>query len=530
MRSLPLFKIPRSVTIVSVVLICTLAMSPVSALQTTNVDLSAFPQIDNYILSEMADQHIPGISIAIVRGNQIVHLKSLGIADSSGRLLTPQTPMLIGSLTKSFTALAIMQLVEAGKIDLDTPVQHYLPWFFVLPPPETDDLGIDQNHDANASSRITIRHLLNQTSGISRSTGEKMMMDGDTSDSAIEHYVRALGTERMHQPASAGFEYSNANYVTLGMIIQAVSGMPYEAYVQEHIFKPLEMNNSFTSQVEAQQHGMSAGYRQWFGFPVDASNLPYPRGMVSAGYLISSAEDLGHYMIAQMNAGQYKDVSIVSPQAIETLHAPAVSAAPEGYHRQPSGYYGMGWYVMEMNNIPVLVHDGDTPNFHADMIFIPAREWGIVLLVNTNTVLLGDGIRNVSAGVVNILMGQKPPLVEPDVKIYSLYIFFIGFLGFEFFKLGRFIFTMRRQNQQNKFAPASRSKHIFLPVLIGLIVAVWMFTIMPLMYKVSWQVMIRNQPDLAWVVLLGGLLGLLNGILQSAQNVWIIRKTSSSQI
>jgi len=524
MRSLPFFRIHRWVTIVSVGLICALVLAPVSALQNTNVDPTAFPQIDNYILSEMADLHIPGISIAIVQGSQIVHLKSFGIADPSGRPLTPQTPMLIGSLTKSFTALAIMQLVESGKIDLDTPAQHYLPWFFILPLPETDYLDMDRIPDSNASSRITIRQMLNQTSGISRSTGEKMIMDGDISDSAIEHYVRVLAAERMHHAAGAGFEYSNANYVTLGMIIQAVSGMSYEAYVQEHIFKPLEMNNSFTSQLEAQQHGMSAGYRQWFGFPILASDLPYPRGSMPAGYLISSSEDLAHYMIAQMNAGQYKDVSIVSPQAIETLHAPAVPAAPQGYHRQPSGYYGMGWYVMEMNNIPVLVHDGDTPNFHADMILIPASEWGIVLLVNTNTVLLGDGIRNLSAGVANILMGQKPPRAEPDIKIYSLYIFFMGFLGFEFFKLGRFMFTVRRQNQRNKFASASRFKQIVLPLLIGLIVALWMFISMPLMFKVPWQVMIRNQPDLAWVVLLGGLLTLLNGILQGAQNARKISK------
>jgi hypothetical protein len=235
-------------------------------------------------------------------------------------------------------------------------------------------------------------------------------------------------------------------------------------------------------------------------------------------------------MIAQMNEGQYNDALIVPPRAIETLHAPAVLAAPEGYHRQPSGYYGMGWYVMEMNDIPILAHDGDTPNFHADMILVPAREWGIVLLVNTNTVLLGDGIRNLSAGVANILMGQKLLLVEPEMKIYFLYIFFMGFLSFEFFKLGRFMFTMRRQNQRIKFASASRFKHIFLPTLIGLIVALWMFICMSLMFKIPWQVMMRNQPDLAWVVLLGGLLALLNGILQSMQNAWKISRISLSRM
>ena len=140
-----------------------------------------------------------------------------------------------------------------------------------------------------------------------------------------------LSLESLDRPVGSGFEYSNANYVVLGMVIQAVSGQSYEAYVQEHIYNPLEMNNSFTSQVEAQQHGMSGGYQRWFGFPVASGSLPYPRGMVPGGYLISSAEDLGHYMIAQMNQGSYAGASILSPEGIEVLHAPAVAAAPEGF-------------------------------------------------------------------------------------------------------------------------------------------------------------------------------------------------------
>ena len=98
---------------------------------------------------------IPGLALAIVRGDQIVYLKGYGRADASGRPVTPQTPFLIGSITKSFTALAVMQLVEAGTVDLDAPVQRYIPWFRVA--------------DPRASAQITVRHLLTMTSGLPQS-------------------------------------------------------------------------------------------------------------------------------------------------------------------------------------------------------------------------------------------------------------------------------------------------------------------------------------------------------------------------
>ena len=116
-----------------------------------------FAQIDAYVSTQMQMMRLPGLALGIVHGDQIVHLHGFGEADQSGRAVTAQTPFVIGSMTKSFTALAIMQLVEAGKVQLDVPVQRYLPWFRVA--------------DPTASSRITVRNLLNQTSGIPTSAG-----------------------------------------------------------------------------------------------------------------------------------------------------------------------------------------------------------------------------------------------------------------------------------------------------------------------------------------------------------------------
>jgi CubicO group peptidase (beta-lactamase class C family) len=126
-----------------------------------------FDEIDDDISTRMKELGIPGAALVIVQGDQIVHLKAFGAADVSGRPVTPQTPFFTGSTGKSVTALAIMQLVEAGKVKLDAPVQTYLPWFQVA--------------DADASKTITIRQLLNQVSGLPHAIGEKQVANRDIS-------------------------------------------------------------------------------------------------------------------------------------------------------------------------------------------------------------------------------------------------------------------------------------------------------------------------------------------------------------
>src|ERR1043166_8009094 len=114
---------------------------------------SQFSAVDGFIEAEMRTLNIPGLALGIVHADQIVHLRGFGIADPTGRAVTAQTPFVLGSTSQAFTALAVMQLVEQGKIDLDAPVQRYLAWF--------------QLADAGTSPRVTIRNLLHHTSGLS---------------------------------------------------------------------------------------------------------------------------------------------------------------------------------------------------------------------------------------------------------------------------------------------------------------------------------------------------------------------------
>jgi CubicO group peptidase (beta-lactamase class C family) len=126
--------------------------------------------------------------------------------------MTPHTPLILGSTSKSFTALAIMQLVEAGKISLDAPVQTYLPWF-----------EVDARLAPGAASTITVRHLLNQTSGIPTGRIIGASLTGNA-DETIEEAVRALNKGAPTALPGTTFEYSNSNYVILGQLVQTVSG------------------------------------------------------------------------------------------------------------------------------------------------------------------------------------------------------------------------------------------------------------------------------------------------------------------
>jgi CubicO group peptidase (beta-lactamase class C family) len=221
-----------------------------------------------------------------------------------------------------------MQLVEAGKIRLDAPVQRYLPWFRVA--------------DPAASARITVRHLLYQTSGFP-AAGYACQTDQVTM--TLEQYVRSLDTLTLDRPVGSKHEYCSTNYDVLGLIVQTVSGQPYGAYIEQHIFTPLQMHNSFASEPAAKRDGLAQGYRWIFGVPVPFDY--FSLSGVPAGYLSSSAQDLAHYLIAQMNGGRFGSATVLSPTGIATMHAPGVAGAR-------GGSYGMGWVNGHLGGVPAI--------------------------------------------------------------------------------------------------------------------------------------------------------------------------------
>ncbi len=381
----------RLVQVLCIVGLSAFSLPAISA-QSTTPDFAA---IDAYFAAQMQAMKLPGLALGIVRDDQVVYLMGYGIADPAGRPVTPQTPFRLASVSKTLTAVAIMQLVDAGQVELDAPVQRYLPWFRLA--------------DEEASRRITLRHLLYHTSGIPQTAGYDNFYNGDQSDTALEQNVRQLSRVKLNRPVGAAYQYANLNYDVLGLIVQTVSGQTYEAYIQDHIFTPLVMYQSFTSQAEAQNHGMAAGYRRWFGLPIPA-DLPDDRATRPSSFLISSAEDLTHLLIAELNSGQYSSATLLSPQSIAETQRPVVAIGDTDWHS------GMGLDVGELNGVNMVAKTGGTANYYARIVLVPDSRWGVVVLANSFDIGLSDQFDAIANGISAWLVnGQQLAVVEEPI-------------------------------------------------------------------------------------------------------------------
>jgi CubicO group peptidase (beta-lactamase class C family) len=360
-------------------------------------ELHIFDEIDQYIEGQMHRLHIPGAALAIVEGDQITHMCGFGHARPGGEAPTPQTPFFIGSVTKSITALAVMQLVEAGKVELDAPVRRYLPWFRVA--------------DTQASAQITIRHLLYQTSGLPLWPSEIALHNFDDSPDAIERQVRELASLKLKHQVGEAWEYSNFNYNILGLVVESASGETYTAYIQNHILDPLEMRHSYISKANAQQDGLATGHQHWFSLPFPAPNLRIPVGSLPSGQLISCAEDLAHYLIAHLNGGRFRETQILSADGIAKMHQ-GVMEIKMG--EKSEGFYGMGWFDIDLGATKTYSHGGNVPDFAAHIGLLPEHKRAVAILFNANPYGLPLILEEVGIGVTALLAEQQPPPIKLD--------------------------------------------------------------------------------------------------------------------
>lgn len=444
--------------------------------------------LNDYINAKRRSLCLPGLSIGIVQDNEIVSLRGFGRADQTGHPVTPQTPFIIGSLSKSITALAIMQLFERDQLELDAPVQHALPWFRVA--------------DAQASVQITVRHLLTHTSGISRYAGRELL-SGD-GIGTMEQRVRELVTLKLTSPVGTTYQYSNTNYLILGLIVQTVSGQSYTSYVQHHIFAPLEMHHSYTSEQEARQHGLATGYRWWFGWPLPA-RMPYLADALPAAYLISCAEDIAHYLLALLNDGCYGGVSVISPESLAEVWRPEVTITP-------SRRYAKGWQIASLDGVPIITHGGEVANYRAEIIIVPERKLGVVVLANCNNGLVAQlGLDRIAPDVVRLLLDKPLPLHRVTLRrfyiLVDLVIIVLSVLSFR-----SLLQAVRRAGQLPGLVAVSQLVAPFI-----------LFRHLPKWTGTPWRMLRMYVPDVAlWIAGIVSCL-MIDGIKRIAYHIFRLR-------
>jgi CubicO group peptidase (beta-lactamase class C family) len=257
----------------------------------------------SWIRGQIAYRNLPGIAVGVVSDQQLIWAQGFGFADVAAKIpMTPATKFRMASHSKLFTATAIMQLRDAGKVHLDDPVVNYLPWF--------------QIHPANADDpAITIEELLTHSAGLPREAGahwsELSFPDAEGIQKFIKNNQAAFSPE-------VRWKYSNLGFAIAGMVVEAISGQKWAAYVQSHIFDPLGMT---ASSVDRDVAGLAVGYGQRMPDGTRAK-MPFvdARAMAPATGITSNVEDMAKFVSLQFRQGKVGGSQILSTGALRQMH------------------------------------------------------------------------------------------------------------------------------------------------------------------------------------------------------------------
>ncbi len=386
---------------------------------------------DAYIRESCSDRAIPGIAVVIVKDGHVTYLAGYGVTSVDDLSpVTPQSVFDLASCSKSFTALAILLLEKDGLLDLDSSVGDYLP-----------DLRFA---DPGAENIITVRDLLDHTSGLPGVFSEPLAFH--QGEDAMTKLVVAMKKVHLNRPAGSSFEYSNMNYSLLGAIIENRSGRKFEDFMQDRIFSTLGMTNTTLYPEEAAEKDRASGHQLRFG-KIVVSDIEIYRSAAPAGWVMSTAEDMGKWLLMQLNDGKLDNRQVIPQELILKSHEPAV----EFMQNSERVAYGMGWLsTISPDGTRVIWHGGDTPNFVAEMIMVPEYDFGISMLVNGQT---SDHIHDIALNIVNLELGTE--VVLPNAPWWASWAAIdrlaAGALGLSFiFLTGLVIFLFRNLKSRHK--------------------------------------------------------------------------------
>jgi CubicO group peptidase (beta-lactamase class C family) len=336
------------------------------------------PAIDEYIGREMESQHIPGLSLAVVRAGTLLQAKGYGKA--SLELDAPATPSTLyglGSNSKQFTAAAIMLLVEDGKIGLDDRLTNYFTW---LP---------------REWSEVRVRHLLTHTSGIRQEDWGAGIHEFDRSEHEQEDVVKTAFGPTLSPPGER-FQYSNVGYRLLGMLIEKVSGQSYWDFLDQRIFHPLGMLATRNSDPKTVIPNRARGYQIVDGRPVNCAPVTASAAF-SEGALLSSVLDL-----VKWDAALNSEV-LLKKSSLEQMWTPVRLNDGTTFN------YGFGWFLRPIPGHRTVGHGGQLPGFSTFIWRFIDDQLTVIVLSNCETAETA----RIALGVAGLYV---PALLSPEVK------------------------------------------------------------------------------------------------------------------
>ncbi len=342
--------------------------------------------IDRFLSAQLKKSAIPGAAVALTRGDQVLMVRGYG-HDSTGKAVTGDSLFRIASLSKSFTALAVMQLVDAGLLRLDDPVQDHLPEF------QLADRRADQ---------ITVRQLLDHTSGLSDAVVPDLSRPQPRTTAEA---TASLRSARLASTPGTTWSYHNPNYQVAARLVEVVSGEPFDHYLRHHIFQPAQMASTTSTANDRQPvAGLTEGHVIAYGRAVPAPGMG--GFLVGEGDIVSSAADMARWQIVHATGGQAADgPRLLSRRGVEVLHAPSA----------PGTGYALGWGTHGTRGaVSRLEHSGSLLTFTSEAAVWPASGYGVVLLFNAGSPMMLDEVA-LTYGVFDIIEGTGPPTSGPGL-------------------------------------------------------------------------------------------------------------------
>ncbi|GAB2582942.1 hypothetical protein GCM10027066_25450 [Dyella jejuensis] len=349
----------------------------------TAQDLGAF--FDGLMPFALRRSDIAGGVVVVVKDGSVLFAKGYGYADLAQR--TPVSPQATlfrpGSTSKLFTWTAVMQLVEQGRLNLDRDINDYLD--FKIPPYQ--------------GKPITLRNLMTHTPGFEDEARD--LLPASIADVDLQRYLKTHIPARIFPPGEI-VAYSNYGCGLAGYIVQRISGERFDDYIGQHIFKPLDMAHSTFAQPlpPALAPLMAKGYKTASGGVAQPFELVDP---APAGAMSSSAMDMAHFMIAQLQDGHYGDTQILQPSTVQLMHSLQYTPAP-GLNG-----FDLGFYQEDRNGLRIIGHGGDTVLFHSDLHLLLDQHVGIFMSFNSAGSPDAGGTRMIRAAIFHDFLDRYFP-------------------------------------------------------------------------------------------------------------------------